>query len=176
MPELINLESKEIKRAAKGGRREGAGRKPMQPIERERWLRARGINPLHASEILAHVVDERRLWQRVMASKDERVVLQALMFLVKMRDGAPAQQINLTSQSITVSVDDIEKARAIVREMTAPMAVEACANGARDGLMTADTGDHGDESGSKSIDLLEIKRSEAPPLMLSSDEGERGGG
>jgi len=81
-------------------------------------MSARGINPLHASEILSKVVDERALWRRVLSSDDDRVVLTALTFLVSMRDGKPAQQINVTSQSISVSVDDIAKARAIVRELS----------------------------------------------------------
>lgn len=83
----------------------------------ERWFAARGINPLHAAEILAHVIDEKRVWKRIFESDDPRVVLQAMMFLVSMRDGKPAQQINVTSLGVTISTDEIEKARAIVREI-----------------------------------------------------------
>jgi hypothetical protein len=80
-------------------------------------MAARGINPLHASEVLARATDEMRTWKRLLADDDPRVVLQAMMFLVSMRDGKPAQQINVTSQNLTVSVDDIAKARAIVAEL-----------------------------------------------------------
>lgn len=54
-------------------------------------------------------------------SDDERVSYQSLVFLVSMRDGRPAQQINVTTQNVTFSTDDIERARAIVREIRGDM-------------------------------------------------------
>ena len=71
---------------------------------------------MHAAAVLASV-GEREQWKRVFESTDDRVVLDALKFLVSMRDGKPAQQINVTSQSLTISADDVAKARAIVREL-----------------------------------------------------------
>jgi hypothetical protein len=108
---------------------------------------------LDARLILGKLIDEREQWLRVFACEDERVILQALMFLVSMRDGKPAQQINVTSQSINVSVDDIAKARAIVREL----------------------------SGNGGNDLAEVTSAcnveeLAKPLMLREDEGGKGGG
>jgi hypothetical protein len=82
-----------------------------------RWFRARGINPLTAGEILAKVRDERKLWERVLDSDDDRVLLQALMFLVSMRDGKPAQSINVASTVLHLGPGDIDKARAIVAEI-----------------------------------------------------------
>jgi hypothetical protein len=98
-----------------GGYRQGAGRKPCD-ID-QKYLAARGIRPALAGEILGSLVDERALWRRVLGSNDDRIVLDALKFLVSMRDGKPAQQINVTSQSISLNVDDLAKARAIVREL-----------------------------------------------------------
>lgn len=98
-----------------GGVRKGAGRKRNDYDAR--WFEARGISPLLASEILAKVADERKVWKRILESTDDRVVLQAMMFLVSMRDGKPAQQINVTSTSVNVNADSIAKARAIVAEI-----------------------------------------------------------
>jgi hypothetical protein len=72
---------------------------------------------MKASEILAHVIDERSVWRRLLTSDDDRVVLSAMTFLVSMRDGRPTQQVNLTSLSVSVSADDIASARAIVAEL-----------------------------------------------------------
>lgn len=105
--------------AQHGGKRDGAGRPSLAAIVRKdpRWLAARGANPLQAAEVLQHVVDERRAWQRVFNSPDDRIVLQALMFLVSMRDGRPAQRINVTSTQLTLNANDLERARAIVAEL-----------------------------------------------------------
>jgi hypothetical protein len=56
-------------------------------------------------------------------------VLDAMKFLTSMRDGRPAQQINLTAANITLTADDVARARAIVREIrgelsTSPFAVD----------------------------------------------------
>ena len=100
----------------RGGRREGAGRHSilMRGIQH---AMGRRIDPLYAAQILGFVVDERRAWQRVFSSEDDRVILDALKFLVSMRDGRPAQQINVTSRNLTMTVTDLEAARAIVAEI-----------------------------------------------------------
>lgn len=102
-----------------GGRREGAGRRGLvRSILRDtRFAKARGIDPLYASEVLAHVIDERRAWQRIFQSPDDRVLLDALKFLTLMRDGKPAQRIHVTSTSVQVTLDEVSKARAIVAEI-----------------------------------------------------------
>lgn len=84
-----------------------------------RTLSARhpGLTPLHASVILAQCCDERRTWTRILTSDDDRVVLSAMTFLVSMRDGRPAQQINVTSFGVQITTEEIESARAIVREL-----------------------------------------------------------
>jgi hypothetical protein len=85
----------------------------------DKWVRARGLKPATAAEILERA-DERRLWYRLLRSDDDRIVLDAMKFLVSMRDGRPAQQINVTSVGVTVTADDIERARAIARELAGP--------------------------------------------------------
>jgi hypothetical protein len=103
----------------RGGARRGAGREPIsrKMLRDPRYLAARGVNPLMAGQILSQVVDERRVWQRIFNSEDDRVVLQAIQFLMSMRDGKPAQQINVTSTSLQLNQSDLERARAIVREI-----------------------------------------------------------
>jgi hypothetical protein len=112
---------------------------------------ARGVGPLKAHDVLM-MAGERKQWRRIFACEDERVILQAMVFLVSMRDGKPAQQINVTSQSISVSVDDIAKARAIVRELV-------------DGI----------SGGSPSVRGEEQAKHEQP-LMLCEGEGGKLGG
>lgn len=99
----------------RGGPRLGAGRKRNDYDAK--WYAARGISPLMAGEILARVADERKVWSRILNSEDDRVVLQAMMYLMSMRDGKPAQSINVTSSNITLNAKDIESARAIIREI-----------------------------------------------------------
>ncbi len=109
----------DVANSSRGGARKGAGRPvgSRNPRNDERWLRARGINPVHAAEVLARVGSELARWDRLLNSEDDRVVLAAMQFLVSMRDGRPAQQINMTSLNLSVSADDVESARAIVREL-----------------------------------------------------------
>lgn len=99
---------------SKGGARAGAGRKRLD-ID-SRWIEARGLRPASAAEILQWA-DERKLWRRILTSDDDRIVLDATKFLVMMRDGKPAQQINVTSTNVNMSVDEIARARSIVREI-----------------------------------------------------------
>ena len=97
----------------RGGARNGAGRKPK---DLQVWMTARGVSPLTAAEVLANA-DERKKWHRILNSEDDRVLLQAMMFLVSMRDGKPAQNINVTSRNLNLNVKDVETARAIVAEI-----------------------------------------------------------
>lgn len=105
----------------RGGKRRGAGRKGLSHwIEKDpRYLEARGVSPLYAAAILSHVVDERRIWERILNSPDDNVVLRAMTFLMAMRDGKPSQQINVTSKSINISATDVASARAIAAELAA---------------------------------------------------------
>lgn len=96
-----------------GGSRPGAGRRPRDAAK---WIRARGLTPATASELLERA-DERRIWYRLLNSEDERVVLDAMKFLTSMRDGRPAQRFNITSTSVSLNARDIEAARAIVAEI-----------------------------------------------------------
>lgn len=72
---------------------------------------------MFAAEILSLVVNERQIWQRILNSQDDRVVLQAMMFLMSMRDGKPSQQINVTSTQIHIDASQLERARELAREI-----------------------------------------------------------
>jgi hypothetical protein len=134
----------------RGGARQGAGRKRMNYDARTLSARFAGYTPMHAGVILSQCCDERKVWTRILTSEDDRCVLAAMQFLVSMRDGRPAQQINLTSFNLSVSAEDIASARAIVRELR---------------------GEHSPvvlprrESESQSEEMAKA------PLMLSGDEG-----
>lgn len=82
----------------------------------EKWIEARGIRAATAAEILSWH-GEAKLWQRIFKSGDDSIVLRGLMYLTDRRDGKPAQQINVTSQNITIAASDLERARAIVAEI-----------------------------------------------------------
>jgi hypothetical protein len=105
-----------------GGRRAGAGRRPRDV---DRWMRARGLKPAGAAEILERA-DERRIWHRLLRSQDDRIVLDAMKFLVSMRDGRPAQQINVTSMSVSVTAQEIAEARTVAQELMGASAETAC--------------------------------------------------
>jgi hypothetical protein len=96
-----------------GGRRRGAGRRPRDV---DKWIAARGLRPATAAEILERA-DERAIWYRLLHSDDDAIVLRAVTYLTDRRDGRSAQQINVTQFGVTVSADEISKARAIVREL-----------------------------------------------------------
>jgi hypothetical protein len=106
------------------------------------------VGPLKANDVLL-MIDERRQWRRLFKSEDDRIVLGALTFLVSMRDGRPAQQINLTSLNISISAEDIASARAIAAEL-------------RGGDIT---GQPLDGKGDSPLDEV------SAPLMLLGDDG-----
>ncbi len=117
-------ESREQQHSGWGGMRPGAGRRPR---EAEKWIKARGLSPATAAELLERA-DERRIWYRLLNSQDDSVTLRAITYLTDRRDGRPAQQINVTSTNTTFTVDDFERARSIVREIRqsqAPFALPA---------------------------------------------------
>jgi hypothetical protein len=70
----------------RGGKREGAGRKPN-------YLKRLGIKAVTAAEILAHV-DEVQLWLGLLQHKNYK--LQALQYLTDRRDGKAKQAIQVS--------------------------------------------------------------------------------
>lgn len=96
-----------------GGKRPGAGRRPRNV---DRWIKARGLSPATAAELLERA-DERRIWYRLLNSEDESVVLRAITYLTDRRDGRPAQQINIVGAVAHVTAEEIERARCVVREL-----------------------------------------------------------
>ena len=83
----------------------GAGRRPR---EAEKWIQARGLSPATAAELLERA-NEPRIWYRLLNSQDDRVVLDAVKFLTSMRDGKPAQRINVTSTQRQLNGGDLER-------------------------------------------------------------------
>lgn len=115
-------ESSEQRHPGWGGRRPGAGPRPRDV---DKWIAARGLRPASAAEILERA-NERAIWYRLLHSTDDAIVLRAIAYLTDRRDGRAAQQINVTSLGVTVTADDIAKARASVRELVAcPAALPA---------------------------------------------------
>jgi hypothetical protein len=96
-----------------GGSRPGAGRRPRDV---ERWIAARGLKPATAAEILERA-DERAIWYRLLHSEDDGIVLRTVTNLTDRRDGRPAQQINVTSLNVQFTPAEIERARAVAREL-----------------------------------------------------------
>lgn len=74
------------------------------------------LDKVSAAQVLS-LFDERKLWGRLLSSEDDRVVLDAVKFLVVMRDGKPVQQINVSSVNVSVTAEDIAKARAIAQSL-----------------------------------------------------------
>lgn len=96
-----------------GGKRPGAGRRPRNV---DRWIKARGLSPATAAELLERA-DERRIWYRLLNSQDESIVLRAITYLTDRRDGRAAQQINVTATVAHLTAEQIERARSVVREL-----------------------------------------------------------
>jgi len=129
-----------------GGSRRGSGRKRFGLDDK--WLKARGISPLSAAEVMSWH-GEQKGWNRLLNSQDDRVFLQAWMFLVQMRDGRPAQQINMTSTSISLSASDLERARAIVAEIRSSSHEPQVITSAQKGLSALDSAARLGEGGAK---------------------------
>jgi len=96
-----------------GGKRAGAGRRPR---DADRWIRARGLSPATAAELLERA-DERRIWYRLLHSDDEGIVLRAITYLTDRRDGRPAQQINVMGAVAHITPQEVERARVVIREL-----------------------------------------------------------
>jgi hypothetical protein len=115
---IANQLSSDTPVGKRGGKRAGAGRKPMDMDAR--FLAARAnVTPIHARAVLSQLIDEREVWRKIFASDDERVLLNAMTFLVSMRDGRPAQSIQVTSMNVTFTADDIARAKSVARELSA---------------------------------------------------------
>jgi hypothetical protein len=106
-------ESREQQHRGWGGSRPGAGRRPR---DLEKWIAARGLKPATAAEILERA-DERRIWYRLLHSEDDGIVLRSVTYLTDRRDGRAAQQINITGAVAHFTPAEIERARAVAREL-----------------------------------------------------------
>jgi|SRR5208282_1805462 len=96
----------------RGGARLGAGRKPHSlslVVERST-----------AATILAKINDARAwlgCYELAKAAGDVRGMVEILKYLSDRKDGRASQQINVTAVGLTVSTDEIARARAVVREL-----------------------------------------------------------
>lgn len=104
----------------KGSKDRGArltGRELAKRLERLQLSGAMG----GTSSKVMHALGDAEYWITVITKLEEQEDWQTLtkvvMFHQQMRDGRPAQQINITSQSITYSADEIARARAVAREL-----------------------------------------------------------
>lgn len=95
----------------KRGRPKGTGK-----TFTDKWIAARGLHPATAAEILAWH-DERSLWRRLLSSEDDSILLRTLVFLTEMRDGKASQKLAITQQTLNITIDDLDRARAIVSEL-----------------------------------------------------------
>jgi hypothetical protein len=79
-----------------GGRRPGAGRKPG----------ARALVTRTKAEGVLATVDEATLWQRLLHSRNERILFEALKYLTDRRDGKPIQSTQVEGH-LGLSVEEI---------------------------------------------------------------------
>src|ERR1700681_2845361 len=68
---------------AHGGARPGAGRKPG----------ARSLVTRSKGEAILETVNEEKIWQRLLRSRNDRIVLDTLKYLTDRRDGKPVQAV-----------------------------------------------------------------------------------
>ena len=83
-------------------------------------LQRSGVLQGTSRQVLAALGDA-RYWLEVIGKLEDdydyRTIAAIMQFHQSMRDGRPAQQVNLTSFNLSVSADDIAQARQIVREL-----------------------------------------------------------
>lgn len=102
------------KQENRGGKRRNAGRKPvLRTVLRAAITQ---IKKATAADILS-TVDEIKAWQAKLESEDERVSLQALMYLTDKRDGRAVQTVvnaNASSNSAERLAEILARADAAV--------------------------------------------------------------
>jgi hypothetical protein len=114
--------------------RPGAGR-PVGAIDRgERLTRERLMARLQRLEVsgalaatsraVLDALRDKEYWIEVIGKledeEDVQTIVKVLMFHQQMRDGRPAQQINVTSQSVSFTADELIRARGVARGLVAP--------------------------------------------------------
>jgi len=119
-----------------GGHRVNAGRPlgsedsgprmtSVQFATRLERLRNAGVMRGTSAAVLYAIMDS-EYWLKVLdeleKADDWRTISELLKFHQQMRDGRPAQQINVTSLGVNFNTDEIAKVRAIVRELS-PQAI-----------------------------------------------------
>ncbi len=141
--QIIPVEEK----ALRGGYRTGAGRPKGSRggkiltgrelgLRLERLQRA-GTISLTSGRVLQAVGDA-EYWLHLIAQLERAeewgMLVDVLKFHQQMRDGRPPQQINITSQSVTYTPDEIARIRAVARTLAAPVASAALGNTVADAV------------------------------------------
>lgn len=102
-----------------------------ETAERIARMQQAGVLAGTARQVLAALGDS-RYWLEVIGrledEMDYKTIAGVLQFQQSMRDGRPAQQINVTSFGVQVTADDVAKARAIARELAPIVRREHLAN------------------------------------------------
>jgi hypothetical protein len=120
--------------SGRGGYREGSGRKAGSKDTGQRLTKAELASRIYrlqqigalatTSRKVMHALGDAEYWLRVIGKleqeKEWTSLVDVLKFHQQMDEGRPAQRINITSQNITVSVREVEAARAVVRELMTP--------------------------------------------------------
>ncbi len=122
-----------------GGKRPGAGRKRGRGRVNN-YVRQLLDSPLPKmrSHNVLDLVNEAELWARLLTSEDERVAMSSLMYLTDRRDGKPTQNIQVASLNLNVTPEQLDRARAIAREIAESMRVPMLGQGERDGASDGD--------------------------------------
>lgn len=130
MPQ-INLAERLQRLASNGGLRDTA---------------RRVLDAIHAEETWV------RLITNLEREKEYHALIETMKFLTSMRDGRPAQQININSRTITISADTIAHARSVVQSLRYDIDSETTTpllpDGNGDGATTTDVVDETTRVGS----------------------------
>lgn len=123
MPQ-INLAERLQRLASNGGLRDTA---------------RRVLDAIHAEETWV------RLITNLEREKEYHALIETMKFLTSMRDGRPAQQININSRTITISADTIAHARSVVQSLRYDIESETTTpllpDGNGDGALTTSVGE-----------------------------------
>src|SRR5579863_10204735 len=123
---------------AMGGTRQGAGR-PLGSEDRAggrmtvndlarrlQRLRDAGVIQGTSSAVLYALMDK-EYWLKIIgeleAQDDWRTLAELMKFHQQMRDGRPAQQINVTSLGVTFNTSEMSRVKELVRELSPELRV-----------------------------------------------------
>ncbi len=117
-----------------GGYRQGAGRKQgsrsrghnlqgkelgirLERLQRSGAIRTTSAKVMHAigdAEYWIHLINE------LERAQEWGMLVDVVKFHQQMDEGRPAQKIHITSQSVSLSISEVQRARDVVRELVTP--------------------------------------------------------